>query len=134
MCAVFEFKKKGFKPGKEVIAKAESGAIQHVWAGFARAEILDWWQRKGGILLDIHADRFAERSDITGKLIWDAVPRDFVIRGLLDFQTGKPVIKIVTRESSREELQHFEHPRMPLLEFPLFGAMPDFEDREPELF
>ena len=59
-----------------------------VWAGFARAEILDWWQRKGGVLLDIHADRFAERSDKSRKLIWDSVPRDFVIRGLMAIGTA----------------------------------------------
>ena len=136
MCAGFEFKKQAFKPGKEVVAKAESGLVRHIWAGFARAEILDWWQRKGGVLIDIHADRFAERSDKTGKLIWDSVPRDFVIRGLLDRQTGQSLIKIVTSESSREELERFQHPRMPLLEFPLFGTMPDYDfgDRQQELF
>ena len=64
------------------------------------------------------------------------MPRDFVIRALLDHQTGKPLIKIVTRASSPEELERFQHPRMPLLEFPLFGAMPemDLHDREPDLF
>ena len=134
MCAVFEFNKQGFKPGKEVIAVAATGIVRHAWAGFARAEILDWWQSKGGVLLDIHADRFAERSDKTGKLIWDSVPRDFVIRGLLDLQTGKPLIKIVTRESSPEELQRFQHPRMPLLETPLFGDMPEPDRGERELF
>ena len=136
MCAVFQFKKQVFKPGKEVVAVAETGIVRHAWAGFARAEILDWWQRKGGLLLDIHADRFAERSDKTGKLIWDSVPRDFVIRGLLDHQTGQPLVKIVTRESTREELKRFEHPRMPVLEPALFGEMPalDFGAPEPELF
>jgi hypothetical protein len=47
-----------------------------------------------------------------------------VIRGLLDHQTGQPLIKIVTRESTAEELQRFQHPRMPVLEPPLFGVMP----------
>ena len=136
MCAVFEFKKQVFKPGKEITAKAEPGIVSHVWAGFARAEILDWWQRKGGVHFDIHADRFAERSDKTGRLIWDSLPHDYVIRGLLDYQTGNPLIKIVTRESSREELLRFQHPRMPLIELPLFGPMPevDFGNSEPELF
>ena len=136
MCAVFQFKKKVFKPGTEVVAVAESGIVRHGWAGFARAEILDWWQRKGGVLLDIYADRFAERSDRTGHLIWDSVPRDYVIRGLLDRQTGGPLVKIVTRESSAEELERFQHPRMPVIEAPLFGEMPpiEFDDLEPELF
>jgi len=137
MCAVFQYKKKIFKPGKEIAANAETGIVVHPWIGFARAEILDWWQRKGGLLLDIYADRFAERSDQTGNLIWDAVPHEFVIRGILDRQTGKPVVKIVTRESSREELERFQHPRMPLLEKPLFAPV-DLsivqEESEPELF
>ena len=87
------------------------------------------------ILLDIYADRFAERSDNTGKLIWDAVPNRFVIRGLLDRQSGEPLIKIVTRASTPEEIQKFQHPRMPVLEAPLFPRveMPDTPDA-PELF
>jgi len=135
MCAVFEFKRKSFKSGREAAAVSPSGVVRHVWAGFARAEILDWWQRKGGVLLDIYADRFAERSDKTGQLVWDSVPNRFVIRGVLDFQTGQPLIKIVTREASREELEKFQHPRMPVLEQPLYAvASIDFGDPEPELF
>ena len=41
MCAGFEFRKHAFKPGKEVVAMAETGVARFVWAGFARAEILD---------------------------------------------------------------------------------------------
>lgn len=135
MCATFQFKKQVFKPGKEVVAVAESGIVRHILAGFARAEIMDWWQRKGGVLLDIYADRFAERSDNTGKLIWDAVPSRFVIRGLLDRQSGEPLIKIVTRASASEEIHRFQHPRMPVLEEPLFPRieMPGTPD-VPELF
>ena len=59
MCATFQFQKLVFKPGKNVVAVGTSGLVRHVWAGFARAEILEWWQRKGGVLLDIYADRFA---------------------------------------------------------------------------
>lgn len=135
MCATFQFKKQVFKPGKNVVAVAESGIVQHVWAGFARAEISDWWQRKGGVLLDIYAERFAERSEETGKLIWDEVPSGLVIRGLLDRQSGEPLIKIVTRASTPEENQKFQHPRMPVLEAPLYpyAEMPDTPDT-PELF
>ena len=136
MCAAFQFKIQGFKPGREVVGRSETGIVRHPWAGFARVEILAWWQRKGGQLLDIYADRFAERSDITGQLIWDDVPRDFVIRGLLDHQSGRPLVKIVTRQSTREERVRFQHPRMPVMETPLFGDMPaiDFGQPEDELF
>ena len=50
MCAPFQIKKQVMKPGKEITAVAESGIVRHAWAGFARSEILDWWQRKGGIM------------------------------------------------------------------------------------
>ena len=120
MCATFQYKKQIFKPGEEVGAVGVSGIVRQPWAGFARVEIINWWQRQGGVLLDIYADRFAERSDKTGQLIWEAVPRDFVIRGLLDGKTGQTCIKIVTRASTEEEFIHFQHPRMPLFDEPLF--------------
>lgn len=134
MCASFQFKKQTFKPGKEVVAVGESGIVRHPWAGFARIEIINWWQRQGAVLLDIYADRFAERSDKTGQLIWDAVPRDFVIRGLLDVQTGQPLIKIVTRASEDDEFARFQHPRMPVVDEPLFEPIEiDFGEAEAEL-
>ena len=135
MCATFQFKKQVFKPGKEIVAVSKSGLVQHVWAGFARMELLDWWQRKGGVLLDIYADRFAERSDDTGKLIWDEVPSRFVIRGLLDRQSDEPLIKIVTRASTPEEILKFHHTRMPVMEEALYPRVetPDTRD-ETELF
>jgi len=120
MCAAFQFKKQVFKPGKEIGAVGATGIVRHPWAGFARVEIINWWQRQGGLLLDIYADRFAERSDKTGQLIWEAVPRDFVIRGLVDQQTGQPCIKIVTRASTDDEFLRFQHPRMPVFDEPLF--------------
>ena len=136
MCATFEFNRQIYKPGKKVVAVAASGIVRHVWAGFAREEILDWWQRKGGILLDIYADRFAERSNVTGKLIWDQVPERLVIRGVLDQQTGgEPLVKIVTRASTHEELERYQHPRMPVLAAPLFPIVEIPETPEaPELF
>ena len=67
MCATFQFKKQVIKPEKNVVAAAESGLVQHVWAEFARAQVMDWWRSKEGVLLDIYADRFAERSDSNGK-------------------------------------------------------------------
>ena len=122
MCAAYEFKGQGFRPGREVPAIRERGVVRATWAGFARNEILDWWQKKGGVLLDLPATRFAERSEITGKLIWDDVPEGLVIRGLLDHQTKHLLIKVVTRASTPAEMEHFQHPRMPLLETPLFAS------------
>jgi len=134
MCATFQFRGKTYKPGQEVNGSGERGVVRHPWAGFARSEILSWWEKKGAILIDLPAGRFAERSEITGKLIWDDVPEGLVIRGLVDIQTTQPLIKVVTRASSPEEVDRFQHPRMPLLEVPLFGALPVEADEEPDLF
>ena len=129
MCATFEICGKIYKLGK-------GGGVRHVWAGFARSEILAWWQKKGAVLIDIPATRFAERSEVTGKLNWDDVDGELVIRGLVDVQTARPLIKVVTRASSPEELERFQHPRMPLMEGPLFCPVPPgaYDEGEPDLF
>lgn len=124
MCATFEYNGKSSRPGKAILARSSSGLIENVWAGFARDEILDWWRRKGALEVDVFATRFAERSDVSRKLIWDDVPEGCVIRGLLIPEAVHPLIKIVTRASTPEELIRFEHPRMPLLQAPLFGPIP----------
>ena len=136
MCATFQFRGKTYKPGSEVTGSGERGIVSHAWAGFARSEILSWWQKRGAVLIDIPADRFAERSEVTGKLVWDAVADGFVIRGLVDIQTIQPLIKVVTRASSPEELGRFQHLRMPLLEVPRFAALPPGleENDDPGLF
>ena len=114
----------------------ERGGVRHAWAGFARSEILAWWQRRGGVLIDLPAERFAERSEVTGKLIWDDLKEGLVIRGLVDTQTQQPLIKVVTRASTPAELDRFQHPRMPLLEGPLFDPVPPGADEAgtPDLF
>ena len=136
MCATFQFRGKTYKPGSEVTGSGERGVVRHAWAGFARSEILSWWQKRGAFLIDIPADRFAERSEVTGKLIWDEVEEGFVIRGLVDIQTAQPIIKVVTRASSPEELDRFQHPRMPLLESARFAPLPPgvVTGDEPDLF
>jgi len=136
MCATFQFRGKTYKPGQKVTGSGERGIVRHAWAGFARSEILSWWQKRGGVLIDIPADLFAERSEVTGKLIWDEVEEGFVIRGLVDIQTAQPIIKVVTRASSPEELDRFQHPRMPLLESARFAPLPPgvVTGDEPDLF
>ena len=136
MCATFQFRGKTYKPGQEVTGSGERGIVRHAWAGFARNEILSWWQKQGAVLIDVPAERFAERSGGTGKLIWDDVADGFVIRGLLDIQTAQPLIKVVTRASNPEELDRFQHPRMPLIEPPRFGPLPPgvVSEEEPDLF
>jgi len=133
MCAALELNTRVLRPGKWVPVWGKSGSLQLVWAGFARHEILRWWEKKGGELVDVPADRFAERSDRTRELIWDEIPRGQVVRGLIERSGPKPLLKIVTRASTEAELARFEHPRMPLLEPPLFSSQPiPVSDSEPE--
>ena len=124
MCAVFKVQGKTFRPGSEVPAVGPDGPIHRIWAGFARSEILNWWIQRGGILLDIPAEEFAERSDRTSELVWDELPSGLVIRAILDRQTAHELIKIVTREAAPAELERFQHNRMPVLENPLHAGAP----------
>ena len=125
MCAQYDSRGKIRRPGKFVgVWRAESDAAQLVWAGFAKRENLGWWKRCGGVLVDIPADRFAERSDRDRRLIWADMPGGHVIRGVIDPHEGNPILKVVTRASTADELEHFEHPRMPLIELPLYSQEP----------
>lgn len=124
MCAVFKVEGKIHRPGRGVPAIAAGGALTGIWAGFARSEILKWWLERGAELIDIPANEFAERSDLTGELIWDRVPQGLVLRALLDRQTSHELIKVVTRAATPAEIEKFQHDRMPLLEKPLHAPRP----------
>lgn len=137
MCATYEFRGRNFRPAREVIARSREGIVRPVWAGFARGEILDWWKNKGGLLLDLPADRFAERSSDTGKLSWDDVPAGLVMRGVTENRESSPIVRIVTRPATQSEALRFGHHRMPLLEDPLYGPletgdMEEFLDHDPQ--
>ena len=136
MCSAFQFKKRTFKPGSEVIGRSERGIERHVWAGFARNESLEWWLRNGGRLLEIPVDRFAERSDLSRKLVWDDVTEGLFLRAVIQEQssedplhpqakTARPFVKIITRAATKEETEQFQHSRMPLIGTPLFGCATD---------
>ena len=45
-----------------------------------------------------------------------------MVHGAIDSNHGKPLLKIVPRDSSPEQFARFEHPRMPLIEAPIFSA------------
>ena len=118
---------------------AETGPVYGVWAGFARQETLGWWRRQGGRLVDVPADRFAERSDADRRLIWADVPGGRVLRAWMP--SGAPgaavLLKIVTRAASAAELAHFGHDRMPVIEPAQYGTgaldVPE-NSRQGELF
>jgi hypothetical protein len=122
VCAVFKVQDKTFRPGREVPAIGPWGPCHRIWAGFARSEILNWWIQRGGVLLDIPAEEFAERSDRSGELVWDTVGEGLVLRALLDRQTAHELVKIVTREATPAEREKFQHNRMPVLEKPLHAV------------
>lgn len=122
MCAKFTQKKKAYQPGTVISAFSEAGAVHLTWAGFARSEILHWWQNQGAKLIDIPADTFAERSDLDRQLTWQEIPSSLVIRGLIDSRRETPLIKIITRAATCNEFKLFQHPRMPLLLPPLFSS------------
>ena len=86
--------------------------------------------------MELPIDRFAERSDLSRKLVWDDVKDGLFLRGLIHKLSsedpanppGKPIlslVKIITRAATDEEIQHFQHPRMPLIGAPLFGSATD---------
>ncbi len=124
MCARFELNKTRFQPSNTVAFwRALAMAEKLVWAGFARREWLHG-PPKGGALVDVPANRFAERSRRTAQLVWDDVPAGQVIRGLVVPNKGKPILRIVTRECSPEEEEFFGHDRICVIEPPLFSAEP----------
>ena len=131
MCAAYTFRGRIFRPGRVVPAVGAVGVQMLPWAGFARSEILDWWLRKGCEAVDLPAARFAERSRSTGRLIWEEVPPELVIRGL----SGEGVVRVVTRAADSGEMERFDHPRMPLLEQPRHPRTEvDLPPEEPNLF
>lgn len=122
MCATFKNGDRVFKPRSTVEARGRAGKVSAVWAGFARSEILGWWKRQGAEELDIEATEFAERSDVTGELVWGTVPAGNVLRAVLDVRGNTPLVKVVTRAASDSELAVYGHPRMPVLQPPLHMA------------
>ncbi|MDX6765190.1 MAG: hypothetical protein SFU85_00200 [Candidatus Methylacidiphilales bacterium] len=128
MCIAFQFKGQTFKPARPIRVVADGRPKDHVWAGCARGEILEWWKKRGALLADLHAEKFAERSSRDGRIVWGEVPAGTVLRALIDPSKGpgKELIKVVTRAATPEEAAHFGHDRLPLIESPLYpGVIPE---------
>jgi hypothetical protein len=123
MCARLELNDTSRQPGQALaVWLEERHSAWLIWAGFARSESLGRWLSMGGQLVDIPAQRFAERSNRTRRLIWQDVPIGKVVRGIVDSNSGKPLLKVVTRAATPEEYARFEHPRMPFIEAPRVSA------------
>jgi hypothetical protein len=93
-----------------------------LWTGFARSESLHRWLTMGAQLVDIPARRFAIRSTRTDKIVWTEIPLGLVARGIIDSNSGRPLLKIVTRAAEPEEYARFEHWRLPVIELPRVSA------------
>jgi hypothetical protein len=133
MCSVFKNKNLVLKPGRVLNGSSIRGKVSGVWAGFARSEILNWWQRQGAEEVELTATSFAERSSRTGQLVWEDIPDGHIISAILDHRQNPALLKVVTRAANPDELAKFEHPRLPCLQKRKFPAIrPDEE--EPDLF
>jgi hypothetical protein len=123
MCARLDLNDSQVQPGKAVPVWLEEGrSAWLIWAGFARTESLERWLAMGAQLVDVPAQRFAERSTRTRRLSWEEVPLGMIVRGIVDSNSGKPLLKILTRASNAIEYARFEHPRMPVIALPRVSA------------
>jgi len=104
MCSVFKNKSLVLKPGRVLRGATVHGEVSGIWAGFARSEILDWWRRQGAEEVELTATSFAERSGVTGQLVWEDVPEGHVISAILDHRENPALLKVVTRPANAEEL------------------------------
>lgn len=133
MCSVFKNKNLVLKPGRIVSGSTARGPVSGVWAGFARSEILDWWKKQGAEEVELTATGFAERSEKSGKLVWEDIPSGQAISALLDHRENPALLKVVTRPADADEILKFEHHRMPLIKIRRFDAVPPGVE-EPDLF
>jgi hypothetical protein len=124
MCDALAIHGRILRPGKPVGFWRGGASDQLVWAGFARIEILPWWIARGAECVDVPAERFAKRSDFDRQWRWEDMPRGQILRGLIDPNQGRPVLRIVNRPSLPDEIARFQQPRMPVVEAPLFSAAP----------
>ncbi|MCX7712106.1 MAG: hypothetical protein N2035_00340 [Chthoniobacterales bacterium] len=115
MCAVLRWQGRVSRPGKRVLALSKDGMIEGWWIGFAREEKLEWWLSKGFEPVDVLVDEFAERSRLSGNLVWDSVFDGEVIYGLLQKLNQQRFLRILTRGCSKEEAEEFGHNRLPLI-------------------
>jgi hypothetical protein len=123
MCASLELNDSQVLPGKAVAVWLEEGhSAWLAWVGFSRAENLARWLGMGAQLVDLPATRFAIRSPECRTIAWEEVPLGMVVRGLVDSNSGKPLLKVVTRPSTAAEMKRLGHARMPVIELPRVSA------------
>jgi hypothetical protein len=121
MCAIFETGGVRRKPGSVITAwRAPLRTISLPWTGFARHEILEWWMRRGYEPVDVPAERFAVRSNISEELVWSDLPGNRVLRAIAHRKSGE--LRMATCAATAEELLHFQHERMPVVDEALFSA------------
>jgi hypothetical protein len=114
MCARVEVNHAQMSRGMSVpiIRGRKSESVK--WTGFARAERLDWWKRKGAKTVDIPAERFAECSCVSEDLVWEDLEPGKMILGIVIESGTSKVLRVVTREPTAGEILHFQAFRMPV--------------------
>lgn len=123
MCVRLELNESQVVLGRAVAVWLEEGhAAWLAWAGFSRAENLQRWLGMGAQLVDVPATRFAVRSFMSRKLAWEEVPLGMVVRGLVDSNSGRPLLKVVTRLSTAAEMKRLGCARLPVVELPRVSA------------
>ena len=135
MCARFEINHTAVRRGMRVPVLRGRGAETVRWTGFARAERLDWWKRRGATLVEIPAERFAECSIVSEDLVWQDLQPDEAILGIIVEVGGNRTLRVVTRSATAEELLHFQSFRMPVVRHEEYTDVPLPEMMvQPEMF
>jgi len=114
MCAAIEFSTRVVRLGRRIAFRHAAGEAELPWMGFAREEVLGWWRLRGAELVDLPADRFAQRSEFDRQIRWTDLTVGQVIRALLDLTPEEPVIRVLTRPSTPEEHKRLQVTRMPV--------------------
>ena len=125
MCAAIEFSTRVIRLGRRIAFRHAAGEAELPWMGFAREEVLGWWRLRGAELVDLPADRFAQRSEFDRQIRWTDLPAGQVIRALLDLTPEEPVIRVLTRPSTPEEHNRLQVTRMPVTDAGSFHAAAD---------
>ena len=101
-----------YKPGDRIPVRSAIKTGQAKWTGFARSETAKAIWKLFDAELDIPAEKFAENNRVTGGRTYGALAKGYAIQGIGNRQTGE--VKILTREATPEEKDHFGHDRLPV--------------------
>ena len=127
MCCRTVFQGQTYKPGDLLPVKSAAKAGVARWEGFARQETYEAvWGTTYDVRLDILADGFAEKNKDLTRFFGYAIETEAPIPpGHVIFGVGNRFsrsVKILTREATEEEKEHFGHHRLPVIGPARFGG------------